>query len=172
MTVTVDDILENYEKDLENAKQGKCKKISWCTDFKEGFLEAYNADYKAKLESIKEKLIARGHSAYLEEESQDEIFYGFSFSLIPRHLLTGPIDRFFPSSIKSSISFKANEHTLTVDMETAVRPVIEKMESSVMEKIPRNEFSEARLLKEIKSFISKVFNETISMDFNREQKKK
>ncbi len=168
MTATIDDILENYEKDLENAKQGKCKKISWCTDFREAFLKAYSEDYKEKLEGIKEKLIAKGHSANVEEESEDEIFYGFSFSLIPRHLLTGPIDRFFPSSIKSYISFKANEHTLTVDIETAIRPVISKSESSIMEKVPRNEFSEIRLFEEIKSFIGKVFNETISVDFNKE----
>lgn len=168
MAVNIDDILENYEKDLENAKQGKCKKISWCTDFKEAFLQTYNENYKVKLERIKEKLTMRGHSAFVEEESQDEIFYGFSFSLIPRHLLSGPIDRFFPSSIKSSISFKANEHTLTVDVETSIRPVIDKLESSTMEKIPRNEFSETLLMEQVNSFIEKVFNETISVDFNKE----
>lgn len=165
----IDDILEIYENDLENAKQGNCKKISWCTDFKEAFLKEYNEKYRDSLVEIKEKLKARGHSAYVEEESRDEIFYGFSFSLIPRHLLSGPIDRFFPSSIKSSISFKANEHTLTVDVETSIRPVIDKLESSTMKKIPRNDFSEERLLKMIKSFIRNVFNETISVDFNREQ---
>lgn len=168
MILTIDNILENYEKDLENAKQGKCKNISWCTDFKEAFLQSYNENYKAKLEQIKEKLVERGHSAHVEEESQDEIFYGFSFSLIPRHLLTGPIDRFFPSSIKSTIFFKANEHTLTVDVETAIRPVIDKLESSNVEKFPRNEFSETLLLKLIESFIEKVFNESISIDFNKE----
>ena len=168
MAVSIDNILENYEKDLENAKQGKCQKISWCTDFREAFLKTYNENYKAKLEEIKEKLLEKGHSVYLEEESEDEIFYGFSFSLIPRHLLSGPIDRFFPSSIKSSISFKANEHTLTVDVEPAIRPVIDKAETSIMKKIPRNEFSETRLLEEIKSFIEKVFNETISVDYNKE----
>jgi hypothetical protein len=168
MAVNIDDILENYEKDLENAKQGKCKKITWCTDFKEALLHAYNENYKTKLERIKEKLIARGHSANVEEESRDEIFYGFSFSLIPRHLLSGPIDRFFPSSIKSSISFKANEHTLTVDVETALRPVIDRLEGSTLEKIPRNEFSETLLLEQINTFIEKVFNETISVDFNKE----
>ena len=168
MTATIDDILENYEKDLENAKQGKCKKISWCTDFKDAFFAAYNENYKEKLEEIKEKLISKGHSVSVEEESQDEIFYGFAFSLIPRHLLTGPIDRFFPSSIKSSITFKANEHTLTVDVEKTIRPVIDKLENSNMEKIPRNEFSEKLLLELIKSFIRKVFNETISVDFNKE----
>lgn len=168
MAVTIDDLLENYEKDLENAKQGKCQKISWCTDFREAFLKTYNEDYKSKLEEIKEKLHEKGHSAYLDEESEDEIFYGFSFSLIPRHLLAGPIDRFFPSSIKSTISFKANEHTLTVDIETAIRPVIDKSEISTIEKVPKNEFSEIRLLGEIKSFIGKVFNETIFVDFNKD----
>ena len=168
MTLNIDNILENYEKDLENAKQGKCKKISWCTDFKEAFLQAYTENYKAKLEQLKERLIARGHSAYVEEESRDEIFYGFSFSLIPRHLLAGPIDRYFPSSIKSTISFKANEHTLTVDVETAIRPVIDKLESSNVEKFPRNEFSETLLIKLIESFIENVFNETIFLDFNKE----
>ena len=168
MALNIDDILENYERDLENAKQGKCKKISWCTDFKEAFLETYNEHYKAELERIKEKLVAGGHSAYVDEESRDEIFYGFSFSLIPRHLLAGPIDRYFPSSIKSTISFKANEHTLTVDVETAVRPVIDKLESSNVEKIPRNDFTEKVFQERVKLFIEKVFNETISMDFNRE----
>ena len=117
---------------------------------------------------LKEKLTAKGHSAYVEEESKDEIFYGFSFSLIPRHLLTGPIDRFFPSSIKSSITFKANEHTLTVDVETAIRPVIDKLDGSKLDKIPRDEFSDTLLLELIKSFIGKVFIETISVDFNNE----
>jgi hypothetical protein len=168
MADNIDNILENYENDLENAEQGKCKKISWCTDFKEAFLEAYSNSYKAILDQIKEKLTKRGHSASVEEESQDEIFYGFSFSLIPRHLLLGPIDRFFPSSIKSYISFKANEHTLTVDVETAIRPVIDKIESSNVEKIPRKEFSEKRLMEQVESFIEKVFNETISIDFNKE----
>ena len=169
MGETIDVILENYEKDLENAKQGKCKKISWCSDFREAFLESYKENYRAELERIKEKLTARGHSVYLEEESRDEIFYGFTFSLIPRHLLTGPIDRFFPSSIKSSVSFKANEHTLTVDIETSIRPVIDKIENSRVEKIPRNEFSETLLLERIKSFLGEVFSETISLDFNKEQ---
>lgn len=168
MALNIDDILENYERDLENAKQGKCKNISWCTDFKEAFLVTYNEHYKAELERIKEKLVAGGHSAYVEEESSDEIFYGFSFSLIPRHLLAGPIDRYFPSSIKSTISFKANEHTLTVDVETAVRPVIDKLESSNVEKIPRNDFTEKVFQERVRLFVKKVFNETISMDFNRE----
>ena len=52
MLSAIDDLLENYEKDLENARQGKCQKISWCTDFKEAFLEAYNERYKAELEKI------------------------------------------------------------------------------------------------------------------------
>jgi hypothetical protein len=168
MASNIDDILENYEKDLENARQGKCKKISWCTDFKEAFLEAYNERYKAELEKIKEKLTSRGHSAYVEEESRDEIFYGFSFSLIPRHLLAGAIDRYFPSSIKSVIFFKANEHTLTVDVETAIRPVIDKAESSNVEKVPRNNFTEKVLLENVRLFIEKVFNETILLDFNKE----
>ena len=168
MPVTIDDILNNYETDLENAKQGKCKKISWCTDFKDAFQEAYSEIYKARLESIKNKLIERGHSADIEEESQDEIFYGFSFSLIPRHILSGPMDRYFPSSIKSSITFKANEHTLTVDVETAVRPVIDTAVSNKVEKIPRDEFTETHLLDLIKTFIRKVFSETILIDFKKE----
>ena len=168
MPASIDDILNNYEADLENAKQGTCKKISWCTDFKDAFQGAYSGIYKEKLERIKEKLIERGHSAEIEEESQDEIFYGFSFSLIPRHLLSGPMDRYFPSSIKSSITFKANEHTLTVDVETAVRPVIDTAASNKLEKIPRDEFTETLLLDLIKSFIGKVFSETISIDFKKD----
>jgi hypothetical protein len=167
MIKSIDDILKNYEKDLENAKQGKCKKINWCTDFKDSFQNAYKEIYKDKLEQIKEKLKERGHNAYIEEDSQDEIFYGFTFFLIPRHILSGPIDRFFPSSIKSSISFKANEHTLTVDVETAIRPVIDKWESGKLEKIPRDEFTETRLLEQIKIFLEKVFNETIVVDFKK-----
>lgn len=167
MVKSIDNILESYEKDLENAKQGKCKQIKWCTDFKESFQKDYNEIYKEKLEQIKEKLIERGHNAYVEEDTQDEIFYGFAFSLIPRHLLSGPIDRFFPSSIKSSITFKANEHTLTVDVETAIRPVIDQWESSKMEKIPREKFTEKRFLEQIETFLAKVFNETIAMDFKK-----
>lgn len=167
MMETIGDILENYERDLEKAKQGKCEDINWCTDFKDAFQKNYHEIYKAQLEQIKEKLIKRGHMADVEENSQEEIFYGFSFSLIPRHLLSGPIDRFFPNSIKSSIAFKANEHTLTVDVETAIRPMIEKWESNKIEKIPRNEFTETRLLEQIKTFIVKVFDETIALDFKK-----
>lgn len=136
MIESIGDILGNYEKDLEKAKQGNCKKINWCLDFKDSFQKTYYGIYKAKLAKIQEKLIERGHRAYVEEDTREAIFYGFSFSLIPRHLLSGPIDRFYPSSIKSSIAFSANVHTLTVDVETAIRPVIDKPENSKIEKIP------------------------------------
>ena len=167
MIESIGDILENYERDLEKAKQGKCKEISWCTDFKDDFQKNYHEIYKTKLEHIKEKLIQKGHMAYVEEDSQEEIFYGFSFSLIPRHLLSGPFDRFFPSSIKSSITFRANEHTLTVDVETAIRPVIDEWESNKVKKIPRKEFTETRLLEQVKTFIEEVFDETIAVDFKK-----
>jgi hypothetical protein len=161
----IDAILEDYERDLERAKEGRCKEISWCTDFRDAFRKTYHQMYKAKLEVVKAKLTKRGHKASIEEKSEEEIFYGFSFSLIPRHLLTGPIDRFYPSSLQSSITFQANEHTLTVDVGTAIRPTIDELESNKIEKIPRNEFTEARLLEAIGEFLEKAFNETIVLDF-------
>ncbi len=167
MIENIDNILENYEKDLENAKQGKCKKINWCTDFKDAFQKAYQETYKVKLDQIREKLIERGHKAFVEENTDQDIFYGFTFSLIPRHILSGPIDRFFPSSIKSSIAFKANEHTLTVDVETTIRPIIDKWENSKLDKFPRDEFTETRFMEQMKSFLAKVFNETIIVDFKK-----
>lgn len=161
----IDTILENYERDLEKAKQGRCKEISWCNDFKDAFQKTYLEVYKVRLERIREKLIKRGHKASIEEKSQEEIFYGFSFSLIPRHLLISPIDRFYPSSLQSSITFQANEHTLTVDVETAIRPIIDELERNKIEKIPRSEFTETRLLEAVAKFLEKVFNETIVLDF-------
>jgi hypothetical protein len=163
----IEAILENYEKDLQRAKEGRCREISWCTDFKDAFYKTYHEIYKSKLEMVKEKLIKKGHKASIEEKSQEEIFYGFSFSLIPRHLLIGPVDRFYPSSLQSSITFQANEHTLTVDVETAIRPIIDELESNKIEKIPRNEFTEPRLMNAIGEFLEKVFSETIILDFKR-----
>lgn len=167
MAVRIDNILDNYDEDLEKAKGGKCKKIVWCNDFKESFQHDYKEIYKGILDDIREKLIERGHSTQIEEDSQDEIFYGFTFSLIPRHILSGPIDRFFPSSIKSTISFKANEHTMTIDVETNIRPVIDKWDSSRIEKISGKDFNRSRFQELLDTFVEQVFNETIVVDFKK-----
>jgi uncharacterized protein YaaR (DUF327 family) len=164
----VDAILENYERDLKKAKEGQCKKISRSTEFRESFKRQYHEKYKKRLEELTRRLVARGHDAEVEERSPEEMHYGFSFSLIPRHLLTFPIDRFYPLQLRSSISFVANEHTLSIDVEMVINPNVERVESALIEKIPRQQFNEDLLIQKIAVFIEKVFNETIILDFRQE----
>ncbi len=161
----IDALLERYEMDLNKADEGKCKKVSQCSDFRGSFQQQYESIYKPKLEAVKDKLLDRAHSAKIEEKSSEEIFYGFTLSIIPRHLHRNPVDRYYPSSLWSSIEFLANEHTLTVDVETVLRPNIETEKSRFFEKIPRNQFNEDLLMEKIEGFIEKVFEETIILDF-------
>jgi hypothetical protein len=161
----IDAILENYERDLMKATEGRCKKISRCTEFKDHFKKQYRENYAQELEALTKKLVERGHQAEVQERSPEEMHYGFSLHIIPRHLLTPPIDRFHPFHLRSSISFVANEHTLSIDIETMINPNVEKTEGALIEKIPRQQFDEDLMIRKIGEFLEKVFNETILLDF-------
>ena len=112
------------------------------------------------------KLINKKHAAKIEKRSSGEVFYGFKLSVVPRHLLSCSIDRHYPSSLWSSVSFIANEHTLTVDVEVIIRPNIERQENSFIEKIPKEEFSADLLMRKVSEFLEQVFDETIIVDFH------
>jgi hypothetical protein len=161
----IDAILENYERDLKKATDGQCKKISRCTEFRDSFKKQYQENYAQKLEAVAMKLVERGHVAEVQERSPEEMHYGFSLQVIPRHLLAPPIDRFHPHHLRSSIAFTANEHTLSIDIETVINPNVEKAEGALMEKIPRQQFDEDLMIRRIGEFLAKVFNETILVDF-------
>ena len=163
----IDAILENYERDLKKATEGQCKKISRCTEFRESYKKEYQETYAHKLRELTEKLAARGHQAEIKEKSAEEVHYGFSLSIIPRHLLSPPIDRFHPLHLRSFISFVANEHTLSVDIETEINPNLEKGERSSIEKIPRRQFNEEIMMQKIGDFLETIFNETILLDFRQ-----
>ena len=163
----IDAILENYERDLKKATEGQCKKISRCTEFRESFEKEYHETYAQKLKELIEKLAAKGHQAELRERPPEEMHYGFSLSIIPRHLLSPPIDRFHPFHLRSSISFVANEHTLSIDVETEINPNVEKGERSSIEKIPRRQFNEEVMIRKISEFLERVFSETIILDFRQ-----
>ena len=160
-------ILEDYEKNLNKAREGKCKKVSQCMEFRESFKRQYQEKYKQVLEEMISRLVDRGHHAEVEERPPKQMHYGFSFYLIPRHILTCPVDRFFPSDLRSSISFVANEHTRSIDVETIINPNVEKLESTLIDKVSWQEFNEELLIHKIDQFIEKVFNETIILDFQR-----
>jgi len=163
----IDAILENYERDLQRAREGECKKISRCTEFRDSFKKQYREKYTQKLEELTRRLLARGHQAKIQERSADEMHYGFSLSVVPRHLLTPPIDRFHPLHLRSSISFIANEHTLSIDVETVINPKVENLESALIEKIPRQQFNEEVMESKIAEFLEKVFDKTIVLDFRQ-----
>ena len=163
----IDTILEDYERDIEKARQGECKKISRCTEFRDSFKRNYQEHYKEKLAELTGKLTARGHRAGFRESPPSDMHYGFSFYLVPRHLFSSPVDRFYPSHIQSTISFTANEHTLSIDIETVINPNVEKVDNTMMEKIPREQFNEELLVRKIGEFMQKVFTETIILDFRQ-----
>jgi len=163
----IDTILESYERDLKKAREGECKKISRCTEFRDRFKKQYRERYAQRLEELTRKLLARGHQATLEERSADEMHYGFSLSVVPRHLLTPPVDRFHPLYLRSSISFIANEHSLSIDVEMVINPKVENLESALIEKIPRQQFNEDVMENKIAEFLEKVFDKTILLDFRQ-----
>ncbi len=164
---SIDTILEDYEKDLEKAREGQCKKISRCTEFRDSFKGKYQDHYRKRLEELTGKLSARGHRADFGESPPSDMHYGFFFSLIPRHILSPPVDRFYPSHIQSTISFVANEHTLSIDIKTVINPNVEKVDNTMMEKIAREQFNEELLIRKVSEFIKKVFTETIILDFRQ-----
>ena len=161
----IDKILEDYEKDLKKAEEGECKKVIQRDEFRNDFQKDYEEVYKPRLEEIVKKLLDRKHRGWFEERPSDEIFYGFTLAIIPRHLMTCPADRYYPDSLASKISFVANEHTLSVDIEIQIKPNIEKQESSSFEKIPKDFFNEDILNQKISDFLRSVFDETIVLDF-------
>jgi len=161
----IDEILERYERDLKRADQGKCKKVSRCIDFRNIFWKKYHEVYKPTLESVVKKLTSYGHSARIEEKPEGDVFLGFTFVLVPRHLYRVPVDKYYPNSLWSSISFVANEHTLSVDVERMVRPNIEGEEGGSIDKTPKDEFNEGRLMEKVAEFLKIVFDETIVFDF-------
>jgi hypothetical protein len=161
----IDEILDNYEKDLKKAEEGECKKIIQRDEFRNESQDDYKKAYKPRLEEIVQKLLDKKHRGWLEERPPDEIFYGFSLVIIPRHLMTCPADRYYPDSLASRISFVANEHTLSVDIEVQIRPNIEKQESRSFEKIPKDFFNEDILIQKVSDFLRCVFDETLVLDF-------
>jgi hypothetical protein len=108
----------------------------------------------------------KDHAVEIVEKSSEELFYGFIFAIVPRHLRSSD-GRFYPGSHWSKISFTSNEHTLTIDVETVVRPNIERQEHHDVEKINANEFNEDKLIQKVTDFLEKVFDETIILDFLR-----
>lgn len=61
----------------------------------------------------------------------------------------------------------ANEHTLSIDIESVINPKVEKVDNPTMEKIPREQFNKELLIRKIGEFIKKVFTETIILDFRQ-----
>ena len=162
----ISEILKKYEKDLEKAKAGDCIKISLRCSFRKIFKQKYDEVYTAILEKIKAKLIEKKHMVRIKEKISSNHFYGFVLTMVPRHLtFVYPADKYYPSSLISSISFIANDHTLTVDIETHIRPNIEKENFDFVEKISWEEFDKELLVQKIIEFINKVFEETIILDF-------
>ena len=161
----IDEILEAYERDLKRADEGKCKKVSRCVDFRKTFGKKYHEVYKPTLERVVKKLTSNGHSARIEENSTEDVFFGFTLGLVPRHLHRFPFDKYYANSLWSFISFVANEHTLSVDVEKVVRPNIEGEEKSSLDKIPKDTFNERQLMEKVVEFLQMVFDETIVLDF-------
>jgi len=161
----IDAILENYERDLNKAAQGQCKKISRCVEFRNSFKKEYRETYAPKLKELAKKLAAKGHQAEIKEKSTEEMHYGFSLCFIPRHLLSPPIDRFHPLHLRSCISFVANENALSVDVVTDINPSVEEADRLSIEKIPRHHFNEEIMIREVGGFLQKVFSQTILLDF-------
>ena len=84
----VDNILADYDKNLEKAKTGECKKVTQSTEFRYSFRRKYREEYETELEEIKKKLLSKNHAARVGEKSSEEVFYGFTLAIVPRHLLS------------------------------------------------------------------------------------
>ncbi len=160
----IDRILEKYEENLIKAEDGRCIKVTQCAEFRNHFKNEYIEVYKPKLHEIKKKLLDKNHIADIEERVPEKIYYGFSLFVGPRHLYRW-LDRYYPHNVLSSISFIANEHTLSVDMVTVINPNIEGQDNTVIEKISKDKFDENLLVEKISEFLKNVFDETIVLDF-------
>ena len=161
---SLDEVLERYERDLRTLDKGECEKMIECVEFRDHFRGAFRQQYGPKLNEVRKKLLSKNHRAEVEESLYDGTFYSFSLAVIPRHLFRFPVDRYYPHSLWSTISFIANEHTLTVDIETIVRPTVEILETTSVEKIPRDEFCSDLLMERVCEYLEKVFDETIVQD--------
>lgn len=161
----IDEVLKKYEEDLKKAEEGQCKKVAQSIDFRNKFQKQFKDEYQPQLEEIRNKLSSKKHAVKIEEKPSEEIFYGFSLAIVPRHLLECPADRYHPSSLWSLISFTANEHSLSVDVKIVVRPNIEKIESNFVEKIPKDDFNQNLLMQKVSEFLQTVFDDTIVLDF-------
>ncbi|MFO7962614.1 MAG: hypothetical protein R6U50_01695 [Desulfobacterales bacterium] len=161
----IDHLLDKYESDLKKADKGVCRKVNRCSEFRNGFQQDYLYKYKPILEKIAEKLIDKSHAVRIEEKASEDDFYGFRLSVVPRHLHRYPEDRYYPDSLWSSVDFFANEHTLTVDVETVVRPAVENLENRFLETIPGDRFNEEKLIKTVSQFLEDVFVQTIILHF-------
>ena len=162
---SLDEVLERYEKDIRKVDKGECKKIIECVEFRDHFRVAFRQEYGPKLNEVSKKLLSKNHRVEVEERLYDGTFYSFSLAVVPRHLFRFPVDKYYPQSLWSTISFIANEHTLTVDIETLVRPNIEILETTSVEKIPKDEFSSDLLMEKICEFLERIFDETIILDY-------
>ena len=161
----IDSVLEKYEENLKKAEDGKCIKVTQCAEFRNHFKNEYNEVYEPKWQEIKKKLLDKNHVAKVEERSSEKIYYGFTLTIGPRHLYGEWFDRYYPYTVLSSISFIANEHTLSVDIVIVINPNIEGQENTLIEKISKDEFDENLLVEKISKFLKKVFDETIVLDF-------
>jgi hypothetical protein len=162
----ISEILKKYEKDLERVEAGDCIKVSLRCSFRKTFKQKYDEVYSGILENIQAKLIEKNHMARIKEKVSGDHFYGFALTMVPRHLtFVNPPDKYYPSSLISSISFIANDHALTVDIETHIRPNIEKENFDFVEKVSWEVFNKELFIQKIIAFIDKVFEETIILDF-------
>jgi hypothetical protein len=161
----IDGILDKYEEYLRKAEAGVCTKVAQRVHFRDILRQMYREEYEALLEEVKKKLSDRNHVASVEEKTSKENHYVFELGIIPRHLLRCPVDRYYPSHLLSTISFIANERTLTVDIESVINPGIGNEEGKVIEKIAIDEFTQNLFMQKVAEFIEKVFEETIILDY-------
>ena len=84
---------------------------------------------------------------------------------MPRHLMRCPVDRYYPSPLLSTISFIANEVTLTLDIETVINPSIGDQGGKVTEKTTTDELTHELFMQKVGEFLERVFEETIILDF-------
>ena len=161
----IDEILERYEDYLKRAEAGMCKKVAQRIHFRDFIRKMYKDHYETVLEEIKEKLQAKKHVATVEEKVSKENHFVFTLGVMPRHLMRCPVDRYYPSPLMSSISFIANEFTLTIDIETVINPSLGDGAGKITEKIAVDELSHELFMKKVGEFLEKVFEETIILDF-------
>jgi hypothetical protein len=161
----IDKVLERYEGGLRKLDKGQCNKTSECVEFRNQFREKFRQEYGPKLYEMRKKLSGKNHRARVDERPHAALFYTFEMAVIPNHFFRFPLDRYYHRSPWSTITFVANEDTLTVDVEMLVRPKSEKQEYPSVEKIPKDEFSSDLLVEKVHEFVARVFDQTTILDF-------